>query len=290
MLSALGEGCMVKTLILVNGENFWADYFEEYSVYQVRLQTSRWLLRDGILTVYDTALGKAIRVDSVLWRLGAVRPFPGHRAALELVRYAGIPCINNPDTLLRSYDRLSMLNELRAIGLPVVPFTAVIGPHLISELQPELPVVIKVGNYHAGYGKMLISTHEQWQDMKDFIHITEDYFVIEPFIDYKTDIRCLAVGEQVWALMRNGSHWKANVGYVDTQLIPAPDPLYEYTLRAMRHFGADILGLDFLQTHDGEYVLLESNSVPGLTGFPSAVIDAVAARMHEKLNTERTSG
>lgn len=269
---------MAQTLVLVNGEDFWAEYFPEYEVHTVRIQTSRWLLREGKLWVFDAALGKGIRVDSALWRIGAIRPYPNHRAILELVRFAGIPCVNSAEVLLRGFDRLSMLNELRSIGLPVIPFTAVVGTQAMTQVQPQLPTVIKVGSYHAGLGKMLVTTHEQWQDMKDFLFITEDYFTIEPYIAYKRDIRCTAVGEQVWALARNGSHWKANVGIVDTQLIPAPEALYEYTLRTMRHFGADVLALDFLETHDGQYYVLESNDVPGLTAFPKAVVEAIVAR------------
>jgi ribosomal protein S6--L-glutamate ligase len=75
---------MSNTLVVVNGEEYWAEHFSEYEVYRIRLQTSRWMLRDGLLWVYDAVLGKRIRVDSLFWRIGAVRPFPHHREALEL--------------------------------------------------------------------------------------------------------------------------------------------------------------------------------------------------------------
>jgi ribosomal protein S6--L-glutamate ligase len=162
---------MVETLIVVNGEDFWDSYFPDYDVYHVRLQTSRWLLHNGQLTVFDTSAGKAIRVDRVLWRGAPVRPFPNHRAVLELIRFARVPCLNSATVLLQGLERISMLTELHEIGLPVTPFTAAIGP-LMGQIQPTLPAVIKIGNYHAGYGKMLLSTLEQWQDMKDFVYIT----------------------------------------------------------------------------------------------------------------------
>lgn len=270
--------------MFVNAEVYWADYFGEYDVHQVRLQTSKWLLRDGKLWVFDTAIGKGIRVDNAFWRIGAIRPHPFQRAVLELLRAAHVPCVNSAATMLRGFDRLAMLNELREIGLPVIPFNAVIGPDLMSQLQPQLPSVIKVGSYHAGYGKIRIEGLEQWQDMKDLLFITEDYFTVEPFIDYTRDIRCLGIGNEVWALARNGSHWKANVAYVETQLIPPPAILYEYTRRAMEHFDADILALDFLETRTGEFILLESNDVPGLSGFPDTVTHALVKRVKERLN------
>jgi ribosomal protein S6--L-glutamate ligase len=274
---------MAKTLVMVNAEEYWLDLFPEYEVYPVRYQTCRWMLRDGKLWVIDTAGGKSIRADSLFWRIGPVRPLPNHRAVLEMVHFAGVPCLNPASVLLRGLERLTMLNELRDIGLPVVPFTALIGAALMNHIQPQLPAVLKVGSYHAGYGKMLISSLEQWQDATDMLAIMEDYFTIEPYIDYARDIRCVGVGEQVWAMARSGSRWKANSGYVDTRLIAAPPELYEYTRRIMAHSGADLLALDILETRDGQYIVLECNDVPGLTGFPDSVTDAIVERMKAKI-------
>lgn len=274
---------MGRRLVLVNCEEFWTEHFADYELFPVRLQASRWLLKDGKLWVFDSTTGKGVTADGVFWRLGPVRPFANHRAVLEMIRCAQIPCVNSAQVLLRGLDRLAMLNGLREIGLPVVPFTAVIGPHLLDQIEIRLPVVIKVGSYHAGYGKMLVTSFEQWQDVKDLVFITDDYLTLEPFIEYKRDIRCMGVGNQVWAMARNGSHWKTNSGIVDAELIPAPAPLYEFTRRAMEHWNADVLALDILETHDGQYVVLESNDVPGFAGFPYAVAEAIVERMHTKM-------
>jgi ribosomal protein S6--L-glutamate ligase len=223
---------MPRTLAILNGGSFWEGYFPDLEVYSLRLQDCRWLLENNQLRAFDSRLGKAVRVDSLLWRIGATRPLPNYQAILQLVRAAKIPCLNSAQTLLRCEDRLTMLTELQLIGLPVVPHTVVIGPELMPQVRLQLPAVIKIGSYHAGYGKMLLETYEAWQDMQDLIFVTQDYFTIEPFWAYKCDIRCLAVGEQVWAMARQGSRLKANSGVVESQLIPAPPVLYDYTLRA----------------------------------------------------------
>jgi ribosomal protein S6--L-glutamate ligase len=67
-------------------------------------------------------------------------------------------------------------------------------------------------------------------------------------------------------------------------LIAVPDILADYTRKAMTHLGADLLGLDFLQTPHEDYVLLESNDIPGLSGFPEVVRHAVAERLRTKLS------
>lgn len=186
-------------------------------------------------------------------------------------------------TLLRGFDRLSMLNEMRMAGLPVISFSAAVGEQLLDKLEPELPTVIKIGNYHAGYGKAKITDSSQWQDIKDLSFVSEDYVTVEPFIDYAADIRCLAIGDQFWAMTRRGSGWKANTGRIDYQLIKVPPLLEEYTAKAMAHLGADMLGLDFLEDQQGQYFLLESNDIPGLSGFPDTALTAVARRMREKM-------
>ena len=66
-------------------------------------------------------------------------------------------------------------------------------------------------------------------------------------------------------------------------MIPAPQLLADYTHRAMQHLQADLLALDFLEKQDGSYVLLESNDIPGFSGFPDAVREAVAQRLRVKM-------
>jgi ribosomal protein S6--L-glutamate ligase len=277
---------MAHNLVLVNGEHFWDAYFPDYALYRVRLQTSKWLLENGVLWVFDE--GKRIRVDSLLWRIGATRPFPYHADILELVRYANVPCVNAADVLLRGLHRLTMLNDLRECDLPIIPFTGLVGDVLMSQIPPQIPSVIKIGTHHAGYGKMRLTTLEQWQDMMDVVVAANTYFTIEPYIDYVQDIRMMAVGEQIWALARKGSRWKANAGLVDSHLIAAPDILYDYTNRVMQYLKADLLALDILETAEGSYYVLESNAVPGLGSFPEAVIEAIANRLKAKIDAKHS--
>ena len=87
----------------------------------------------------------------------------------------------------------------------------------------------------------------------------------------------------MWAMSRRGSGWKANTGKIEYELIKTPALLEEYTSKAMAYLGADMLGLDFLEDQQGHYHLLESNDIPGLSGFPEAAFTAVARRMREKM-------
>ena len=271
----------MKTIVVVNGAYDWTPHFVGDRVVQVYLNRSRWMTDRGKLWSVDRQ--GTHRPDVILWRLGAVTPQPMHRACLEMIRFAGVPCVNPAKTLLRGYDRLGMLCELKEAGLPVIPFDCFVGESALDVIQPELPAVLKVGNLHGGAGKARALDPSHWEACASLATTTNDYATIEPFIDYTRDVRCLAVGEQMWAMDRRSSGWRANVDTSSYEVIEPPAELRRWTRQAMEHLQADVLGLDFLEAVDGSWVLLESNDIPGVRGFPEDVPAAIARRVERWL-------
>ncbi len=86
----------------------------------------------------------------------------------------------------------------------------------------------------------------------------------------------LAIGDKMWAMSRQGRYWKANTRTEQYKLIEVPPRLADYTRQAQAHLAAPVLGLDFLRTRSGDYLTLESNDVPGLSGFPEEARLAIA--------------
>jgi ribosomal protein S6--L-glutamate ligase len=66
-------------------------------------------------------------------------------------------------------------------------------------------------------------------------------------------------------------------------VIDPPAALAEHTRVAMSHLGADILALDFLETQEGEYVLIEANDTPGLSGFPEQLREHLANCLRSRI-------
>ena len=110
----------MKTILIINGEKYWKDYFAGFHVIQKKVQTSESIIKNTELYVIDA--DGVCKPDVIFWRLGAVNPEAKHRSILELIEYSGAPCVNSASTLLMGYDRLSMLNKLKKIGLPVIDF------------------------------------------------------------------------------------------------------------------------------------------------------------------------
>lgn len=275
---------MKSHIAVINGEQSWRSWFPEHEVIAVRLQDASWVLKEG--TLWCVTREAATPVDGVLWRVGAIRPDPRHRNVLDLIRLSDVPCVNPAAALARCHDRLAMLAEMREAGLPVVPFNASLGDEMVRRIARPAPFVVKVGNHHGGYGKALVRSDAEWSDLADLLFAANDYAVVEPFIDYKRDVRCLAIGDQFWAMAREGAGWKANVQTRRHQVIDPPPQLVDYTRRAREQLRADIVALDFLETQDGQYLLLECNDTPGLSGFPeslrAALADCLVQRMRQR--------
>lgn len=273
----------MSTIVVVNGAYDWRPHFPGHQVHQTYIQRSQWLYDEGKLWIRD-AQGLH-RPDVLLWRLGAIAPDPMHRACLELIRLSGVPCVNPANVLLQGYDRLGMLATMKQLGLPVIGFSAMAGEGALSEFVPaQFPAVLKVGNLHGGLGKARAQDREAFEELGTLASLTTDYITCEPFVDYVQDVRCLAVGDRMWAMTRRSDTWRANVATSDYSMIAVPKEPGDWTRHAMQSLGADILGLDFLQTRSGEFVLLESNDIPGVLGFPREVCDELAACVNRRLS------
>ena len=276
-----------STIAVVNGERYWHEFLPDFAVRYCQLQTSQWFY-DGEDLIVTDAQGTT-RIDAVLWRVGALRLVPLYRAVLEMIRLSDKVCVNSPATLLRGFDRLAMRCEMRQINIPLVPQIIATGRNALELARANFPCVVKIGNFHAGLGKIKVDDAAIFDDVKDLSFAADDYVTIEPFIDYVRDVRCLIIENNIWALERRGATWKANTNTIDYRLIEVPEKLREYTIAAKDHLQADVLGLDFLETREGEFLLLENNDVLGLSGFPDSLKLLLAECLANKISQHHKS-
>lgn len=255
----------MSNILIVNGEKYWPDYLPHHQVVRKNIQNSSWILKQGKLYVIDQE--GVFQPDGILWRVGAIPPTPLQTTALNLIDLSGVPCVNAAATLKLGFDRLSMLSQLQQQGLPVIDFDVVTQSTLLKNIERAFPFVVKVGNYHGGYGKILVRNQQEWQEAKDLLFITQDYVTIEPYIPYVRDIRYLAIGERVWAMSRKGKYWKANVETTNFQVLN-PEPYWTQQLKKLQQsIGADIVAIDLLEEANGQLHVVEYNDIPGLSGF-----------------------
>lgn len=271
----------MKKILVVNGEKYWKDYLPEFDVVQKAIQDSSWILRDEKLYVADA--NGVFEPDGILWRVGAIAPSEIQTTALNLIELSGIPCVNAAETLKIGFDRLSMLSAIRKQGLPVIDFNVVTRPSLLKNIKMKFPFVVKAGNYHGGYGKVLVEDEKKWQDIQDLLFVTGHYITTEPYINYKRDIRYIAVNDNIKAMSRRGRFWKANVETSDYREITPEKELADKLRDLQKTLKADILAIDILEEEDGKLHVVEYNDIPGLSGFSDALKYELADSIKRKM-------
>lgn len=253
--------------ILVIGENDWPSEDGLICLGLADLdQRGLMIARNGDLMLHDS-VGKWRSVDRVIWRAQEGRDTARQHAALSLVAASSATCLNPPDSLLRYGTRVLNYGALRKGGLPVITSCPLLGANAISYFYtPDFPAVLKVGDWHMGYGKCRVADAEAWNDAIDMAVIADDIVSIEPFIDYRRDLRILLVGEELVGVERipASHHWKANVCPDEIKRVDPPLMLKEMSRRAASVLGMSVLGADWIEDKAGNWYLLEVNSAPGL--------------------------
>ncbi|MEZ4849258.1 MAG: hypothetical protein R3B93_11720 [Bacteroidia bacterium] len=272
----------MKKILIVNGENYWADILTDFEVSKVNIQDSSWLIKNEKLYVSDS--GKVVNPDGILWRIGAIHPSDKQTTALNIIDLAGVPCVNSANTLKIGYDRLSMLSRIKNSQLPCISFNVATNSHHLKNIEIPYPFVVKAGNYHGGFGKALIENEHKWQDVKDLLFITSTYITIEPYINYVRDIRYIAIRDRIWAMSRKGKYWKANIETTFYEEISPDEKINSGLKQLQKEIGADILAIDILEEKNGDIHVVEYNDIPGLSGFSEELKYELADVIREKIN------
>ncbi|WP_196887379.1 RimK family alpha-L-glutamate ligase [Aureivirga sp. CE67] len=272
----------MKKILVINGEKYWQDFLPEFEVTQKYIQNTSWILRDGKLFITDA--DGVISPDAILWRVGAIRPSEIQTTALNLIALSGIPCINSAETLKIGFDRLSMLSRIKKLGLPVIDFNVVTKSNHLKNIKIDFPFVVKVGNYHGGFGKVLVENEKHWQDIQDLLFVTENYISIEPYINYVRDIRYIVIQDKIWAMSRKGKFWKANIETTDFIEIKPLESIKNQLLKLQKELQADILAIDILEEENGKLHIVEYNDIPGISGFSDALKHELADVLRRKMN------
>ncbi|HPF02238.1 MAG TPA: hypothetical protein PLV06_06160 [Bacteroidales bacterium] len=250
--------------ILVIGETDWEEHkdfrlYIEKSFSKVNLKVC-----DKDLFFIDST-HSWIKVDGVIWRGQFEIDEELQRHLLEIISLSEVKCINPVESILHHGSNISMYNALCKFGINVLKKGAyLIGSSSLDFIDPIFPIVIKTGNYHMGYGKALAKDAETWRDFLDISVLLEKPVSLEPFVPYTMDVRCQYISGEVKAILRQPSHWKANVDPVKVSKFNPPEELIDDTKNFAQYIGADILGLDWILNQDNKWLVLEGNLSPGL--------------------------
>jgi len=224
--------------------------------------------------------------DAVIPRIGASITNYG-TAVLRQFEMAGVWSLNESVAIGRSRDKLRSMQIFAKYGLGL-PLTAYANdPKQAEEIIKAVngpPVVIKLLEGTQGIGVVLAETMSSAKSVIEAFRGANVNILVQEFIKEAggTDIRALVVGGKVVAAMKRtgaADDFRSNLHRGGSAQIVKITPEERLTaLRAAKHMGLNVCGVDMLRSNHGP-VIMEVNSSPGLEGIENATGKDVAGQI-----------
>ncbi|MFC7069876.1 lysine biosynthesis protein LysX [Halobaculum lipolyticum] len=202
----------------------------------------------------------------------------------------GVPVINAPETAAVCADKVKNSLALEAAGVPTpateVAFTTEAAMDAIESFG--YPCVIKpvVGSWGRLMAKIDSETAAEaiLEHKATLGHYEHKVFYVQEYVDKPgRDIRVLACdGEPVAAMTRSSDHWLTNAAKGGaTADFELDDEARDLVATASDAVGGGLLGVDLMETADGEYTVHEVNHTvefkalneASAVDVPAAVVD-----------------
>ena len=235
--------------------------------------------------------------DAVIPRIGASITNYG-TAVLRQFEMAGVWPLNESVAIGRSRDKLRSMQIFAKYGLGL-PLTAYANdPKQAEEIIKAVngpPVVIKLLEGTQGIGVVLAETMSSAKSVIEAFRGANVNILVQEFIKEAggTDIRALVVGGKVIAAMKRtgaADDFRSNLHRGGSAQIVKITPEERLTaLRAAKHMGLNVCGVDMLRSNHGP-VIMEVNSSPGLEGIENATGKDVAGQIIEFIEKNAQPG
>lgn len=197
----------------------------------------------------------------------------------NLLLQAGAESVINMDEVRVARSKIITYNRLAANGIRV-PETYVFFNHPDEDILREkfsYPFVIKPDNGFGGEGVKLIHNDKELSDYLDSLEYGVAYVAQEYISTSKgKDVRVVMYNSEVlFSIMRsstNPDEFRSNV-HVGGEILdyPIDDDTVKLCKKIAGLFDLPVIGID-LMIGNGEFVVAEINSSPGITGGKDAVI------------------
>ncbi|MEZ5682209.1 MAG: 30S ribosomal protein S6--L-glutamate ligase [Erythrobacter sp.] len=223
------------------------------------------------------------KYDAVIPRIGASITNYG-LAVLRQFEMSGVWPLNESVAIGRSRDKLRSMQILakHGIGLPLTAYAN--DPKQAEEIIRAVngpPVVIKLLEGTQGIGVVLAETMSSAKSVIEAFRGANVNILVQEFIKEAggTDIRALVIGGKVVAAMKRtgaADDFRSNLHRGGSaQLIKITPEERSTAVRAAKHMGLNVCGVDMLRSNHGP-VIMEVNSSPGLEGIEKATEKDIA--------------
>ncbi len=210
----------------------------------------------------------------------------------------GIPIVNGPETAAVCADKAKNSLALAAAGVPTprteVAFTKESALEIIESFG--YPCVLKpvVGSWGRLMAKIdSRSAAEAILEHKATLgHYEHKVFYIQEFVAKPDrDVRVLATdGEPIAGMVRSSDHWLTNAAKgAETATFEPDERARELVAAASDAVGGGLLGIDLMETADGDYTVHEVNHTVEFKALAETTDVDVPARVVDWLEQQRTA-
>eukprot|EP00026_Physarum_polycephalum_P009568 Phypoly_transcript_09696.p1 GENE.Phypoly_transcript_09696~~Phypoly_transcript_09696.p1 ORF type:complete len:325 (+),score=46.13 Phypoly_transcript_09696:161-1135(+) len=286
--SAPTEAPKPQVILVIETKSNWTKIFEGFkdkNGLPFRVEQADW--EDIALTAYpnnsafldiqpsrrplpNTTMDKfrTIRPDIVLIRASVMTINYNQKNILYGFKFAGIPAVNSLESVYNFLERpwvfaelIKIRNKLGEERFPLIEQNYY-SNYREMLITPQYPIVLKVGHAHAGYGKVKVMNHHDFEDMRSLVALHKDYSTAEPYVEGEYDLRIQKIGNHYRAFKRISAsgNWKTNTGTSLLEKIPVTDQYKLWADECSKMFGGlDILAVDAIHAANGKEYILEVN-------------------------------
>jgi len=209
-------------------------------------------LINGLLFVESPNIpGKYLEVNIVIFH----GIFENDLDLITLLALWNGPCLPNALGMMNLRQRIpGLVRSLAVSKFSTIRRGMVIGS---QEYFAETDSVAKWGIWHCGEDKQRFTGN--W--------VSQETSVIEEFIDGEA-VRIMLICEKYWQIKLSGDTWLKSIHDKDSYEMEVDDELLTDSRKLAKHFGLQIVGIDYMLATTGERYLLEVNHIPNVTVFP----------------------
>ena len=216
--------------------------------------------------------------------------------ALRMLEHDGVRVVNSALAIEHGVDKYYTSARLHDAGLPT-PRTIVcerFEEALAAYEELGGDVVVKPLFGSEGKGIVRITDGDTAYRVFRALELGRSIYCLQEFVPHgRADIRAFVVGGRViGAMLRRAQGWKTNASQgAKGEPLEPDERLIDLSLRAARVVGAEHAGVDILPRDDGEYSVIEVNTIPGWRALRAATgVDAARCLVDHVLEEVGWSG
>lgn len=242
------------------------------------------IMEDGNLTI--SYHGQIIEdIDAIIPRIGASHTTFGS-AVIRQFEQKGVFTSLSSKALLKARDKLTCSQILAAEGLQIprtiVSNNTIMYRDLLDTFDDN--IVIKLINGTHGIGVVLAESKGQAESILEAFNKTKQKSMMQEFIAESNgaDIRIFVVDQEIVGTMKRQAkegEFRSNLHRGGSSSVePISEKEKEVALKAVKHLGLEIAGVDMLRSKRGP-LILEVNASPGLEGIETTTKVDIAGRI-----------